>query len=181
MSDEDDNALWDIMTRDVEKIARERPLAKPPDRQTKVIKQTGEQKKVSDKVVDENVFKQGRSQDPGLGLDRKTAERLRKGQIPIEGRLDLHGCNRQEAYALLSDFIMKAHSQGKRCVLVITGKGAGVDGRRDPLVSGRGVLKRSVPEWLAQAPLKTVVLKYQTARGKDGGEGALYVLLRRQR
>ena len=113
-------------------------------------------------------------QAPGAGLDRRTDERLRKGQMKIEGRLDLHGLNQGEAHEALQAFIKRAHRAGKRCVLIITGKGA-----RSP--EAGGVLRRRVPGWLATPPLNALILKTYVAKPKDGGDGALYVLLRRQR
>ena len=114
-------------------------------------------------------------------VDRRTADRLRKGQMEIEARVDLHGLRQDQAQLSLQRFIRSAYASGKRCVLVITGKGAGVDGKRDPLNSGYGVIKQNVPIWLYEGDLRTIVLKHVQAQPKDGGSGALYVLLRRQR
>ncbi len=105
------------------------------------------------------------------GIDRRSAERLRRGHLPIEGRLDLHGMTQEKAAVRLADFIERAESQGKRCLLVITGKG---------LVSG-GVLRDSVPRWLNQPPNRSHVLAFDYARPQHGGSGALYVLLKRRR
>lgn len=106
--------------------------------------------------------------EPNPGLDRRTAERLRRGQMPVEARLDLHGHSRIRAYEALGRFIAGAYGSGLRCVLVITGKGG-------------GVLRAGVPEWLAEPSLRGMILKTATARPEHGGEGALYVLLRRRR
>lgn len=108
------------------------------------------------------------------GLDRRTDERLRKGQMKIDARLDLHGLNQGEARMALRAALSKAYERGKRCVLVITGKG------RSSREEG-GVLRKKLPGWLAEAPLKNIVLKTHPAKPRDGGEGAVYVLLRRQR
>jgi DNA-nicking Smr family endonuclease len=105
------------------------------------------------------------------GVDRRSAERLRRGHLPIDGRLDLHGLTQEKAAARLADFIERAESQGKRCLLVITGKG---------LASG-GILRDQVPRWLNQAPNRAHVLAFDYARPQDGGSGALYVLLKRRR
>lgn len=114
-------------------------------------------------------------------LDRRTDDRLRRGKLPIEARLDLHGMSRDSARHALAQFLREAHAGGKRCVLVITGKGAlgagsGYDSRDIP---EPGVLRRSVPEWLAMPPLSDIVLRHYPARAKDGGDGAIYILLRR--
>jgi len=105
------------------------------------------------------------------GLDRSTRRRLAQGQQPIEARLDLHGLTAAQAERKLAGFIASAETQGCRCVLVITGKGA----------NGNGVLRRLVPLWLKTPPLASRVLAISAARQADGGEGALYVMLRRRR
>ena len=118
------------------------------------------------------------------GLDRRTAERLRRGQYPIESRLDLHGMNQDQAHRALALFIRQCHAARKRCVLVITGKGGRQKESRDgPYVNPEppGVLKRKVPEWLKQADLAPLVLSSATATPAHGGAGALYILLKRQR
>ena len=105
------------------------------------------------------------------GLDRSTRRRLAQGQQPIEARLDLHGLTAAQAERKLAGFIASAEGQGCRCVLVITGKGA----------NGNGVLRRLVPLWLKTPPLSSRVLAISAARQADGGDGALYVMLRRRR
>lgn len=133
------------------------------------------------------------------GLDRKNAERLRKGKIEIEARIDLHGMRQGDAYAALHRFISEQHARGARCVLVITGKGKGRDYRGAPLPvadtpwetkagvqrfempTAAGVLRELVPRWLREAGLASKVVSYTQAQPKHGGTGALYVYLRRMR
>lgn len=110
---------------------------------------------------------------PGRDLDRRTGDRLRRGKLPIDGRIDLHGRNQAEAHAVLGAFIHRAWAEGRRCVLVITGKGS--------WTPGGGVLRRMVPRWLAEPALAGLVLAIESARPADGGDGALYVLVRRRR
>jgi DNA-nicking Smr family endonuclease len=105
-------------------------------------------------------------------VDARTKERLARGKMKIEGTLDLHGMSQDEARTALSRFIKSSHTRGRRCVLVITGKGRG---------GKPGVLRTRVPEWLDEEPLGALVLQISQAKHHDGGEGALYVLLRRQR
>jgi DNA-nicking Smr family endonuclease len=107
------------------------------------------------------------------GIDRRTAERLRKGEMAIERRIDLHGMTQDHAHATLDRFIATAWGDGKRMLLVITGKGS--------IGSGGGILRRSVPRWLAAGDHAVRVLRIETAQPRHGGDGALYVLLRRQR
>ncbi|GAB6052461.1 Smr/MutS family protein [Magnetospira thiophila] len=106
------------------------------------------------------------------GLDRRTAARMRRGKIDIQGRLDLHGMTRAQAHGALRSYLMQAQLQGKKCVLVITGRGLKRDGEI-------GVLRQAVPEWLND--LRGLVHAFHYAAPQDGGEGALYVLLRRVR
>lgn len=109
---------------------------------------------------------------PGAGLDRKSDRRLKRGEMEIEARLDLHGHTRDEAHEMLRGFIAREAENGRRCVLVITGKGRG---------DGPGVLRAAVPQWLGEAPMRDDVLRFYPAQPHDGGAGALYVLLRRRR
>lgn len=114
-------------------------------------------------------------------LDKRTAEKLRKGQFPIEARLDLHGLNKTQAHEKLVRFITSCYAQELRCVLVITGKGISNSTSEDWLVPSKGVLKENVPYWLSEAPLNEIILKHVFAQPKDGGSGALYVYLKRNR
>jgi len=107
------------------------------------------------------------------GLDRRSAERLRKGQVPIEAVLDLHGMTQERAHRALERFLTSAALSGTRCVLVVTGKGRSKE--------EGGVLKREVPRWLNEPGLRGLVLAIATARPNHGGGGALYVLLKRRR
>ncbi len=107
------------------------------------------------------------------GVDRRTSERLRKGRMEIDGRIDLHGMTQAAAHTALNGFIIQSHRCGRRVVLVITGKGN--------IGKGGGVLKAEVPNWLNQEPIREKVLAFFPAQPKDGGSGALYVLLKRQR
>lgn len=113
--------------------------------------------------------------EPGVaaGLDKRTMGRLRRGQMRPEARLDLHGMTRKEAYAALSAFIPRAQADGRRCVVVITGKGR--------VSEGGGVLRNEVPGWLNAPAIRHNILGFAAAQPRDGGAGALYVLLRRAR
>jgi len=114
--------------------------------------------------------------DPGIanpGIDRRTAERLRKGRMDIDRRLDLHGMTQDAAHAALDRAVASAWREGLRMLLVITGKGSAKD--------GGGVLRRNLPRWLAVGANAPRVLRIEPARPQHGGAGAFYVLLRRQR
>ncbi|MEM7225113.1 MAG: Smr/MutS family protein [Pseudomonadota bacterium] len=105
-------------------------------------------------------------------VDRRTAERLRRGKLPIEARLDLHGETQAVAEQKLAAFLARAQATGKRCVLVITGKGAGREG---------GVLRQMLPRWLNQPGNRARVVAFASAQVHHGGHGAVYVLIKRQR
>jgi DNA-nicking Smr family endonuclease len=98
-------------------------------------------------------------------------QRVARGREPIDARFDLHGLTQEEAHVALSRFLHSASARGARLVLIITGKG----GRR-----GEGVLKRQVPLWLALPEFRDLVIGFEEAHVAHGGEGALYVRLRRR-
>ena len=118
----------------------------------------------------------------GETLDRQTSRQLERGRIAVEARIDLHGMRQREAHAALRRFLNTAQGKGRRNVLVITGKGAAPDATR-PFYeeSGRGVLRQAVPHWLSHPDLAHVVASYSEAPRRLGGEGALYVRLRKSR
>jgi DNA-nicking Smr family endonuclease len=101
--------------------------------------------------------------------------------VAVEARLDLHGMRQKEAHAALRRFVRSAQAKGYRHVLVITGKGAEPD-RNRPFYEAetRGVLRAAVPHWLAAADLAPLIVSYAEAPRRLGGEGALYVRLRRR-
>ena len=106
--------------------------------------------------------------------DRRSFLKLKRGQFKIDGRLDLHGKSLEDAYLSLFNFLTQSQYHGFRCVLIITGKGY-----RNP--SGVGRLKSKFPYWLNESPLRNLVLSTTIAQKKHGGEGAFYVLLRKNK
>lgn len=121
---------------------------------------------------------------PIAAFDRKKVRKIRSGQVEIEARIDLHGMRQDEAHAALIGFLHRCQAKGQRWVLVITGKGKIMphadDGPFDMTAPReRGVLKRNVPRWLDMADLRPLVVSYTTAAIHHGGEGALYIHLRK--
>jgi DNA-nicking Smr family endonuclease len=112
---------------------------------------------------------------PLVPLDRRLRQKLGRGSEPIERRIDLHGLTQAAAHDALAHFLRAAQGSGARTALVITGKGA----RSDEPFGERGVLRRLVPQWLHHPELRQVVLGFEEAGRGHGGEGALYVRLRR--
>lgn len=117
------------------------------------------------------------------GIDKRTSQRLKRGQMAIGGRLDLHGHIQADAHRALHGFVRAAYDNNRRCLLVITGRGGPKPGDEDEIMPARdrGVLRRNVPRWLAETPVRHMVLAVETARPQHGGDGAFYVLLRRKR
>lgn len=118
---------------------------------------------------------------PG-GLDAATQRRLRRGRMEVEGRIDLHGMRQSEALGVLARFLAQSQAAGRRCVLVITGKGGRLADNGDAEFMRRpedGVLRRQVPLWLAQEPNRSRVFAVEQAHPRHGGSGAFYVFLRK--
>lgn len=119
---------------------------------------------------------------PNPGLDRRTAQRLREGRMEIEGRIDLHGMTLPQAHQAVTAFIHRMIAAEKRCLLVITGKGDRETPKDLPWYEApRGQIRQNLPVWLADAELAPFILSTSPARPEHGGNGAVYVLLRRQR
>lgn len=113
-----------------------------------------------------------------LRMDSKTFAHMKRGKRQPEARLDLHGMTTDHAHSALLAFLLRCHAEGKRLVLVITGKGKRSEDT-GPIPRPTGVLRRQVPHWLDQPPLAQIVLQTAPAHQRHGGSGALYVYLRR--
>ena len=112
-----------------------------------------------------------KGREPPADVDINLHRRLARGREALAARIDLHGLTQDAARATLASFIRRSVEDSWRAVLVITGKG----------VSGDGVLRRRVPEWLAEPPIREHVAGVSEAHRRHGGEGALYVALKRKR
>lgn len=110
------------------------------------------------------------------GIDHRTAQRLRRGQLPVDAHCDLHGLTRERAREVLAGFLAQAQARHCRCVVVVTGKG-----QRGPLEPHTGVLKAALPHWLNEPGNRQRVLAFAPARPRHGGEGAFYILLKKSR
>ena len=114
-------------------------------------------------------------------LGKHETRAIKRGRLAIDDRIDLHGMTQDMAYGELVGFIQDAARHGHKCVLVITGKGSPRRDAADPQIMPRrpGVLRTVVPGWLSGPDLGRHIIGFQPALPRDGGGGALYVLLRR--
>jgi DNA-nicking Smr family endonuclease len=117
-------------------------------------------------------------QPPALAqFDRRLRQRVTRGQAAIDIRIDLHGMTQRQAHAALLHFLKAAQAQNAKLALVVTGKGAG---RAAAAASERGVLRRQVPLWLSLPEFRRFIVSFEQAHASHGGEGALYLHLRRR-
>jgi DNA-nicking Smr family endonuclease len=177
LSDED-QALWQLVTRSIAPLKRRRVRRDQPEGARSSAKShSRSQGKLQSSLRAHAVPARpaAKAPPPMMPVDRKLKQRLARGQVEIDARLDLHGRTLSEAHAALLRFLHRAQGEGAKTVLVITGKG-GAD-----LDRGRGVLRRQVPLWLALPELRGHVLGVEEAHAAHGGAGAFYVRLRRGR
>lgn len=156
-----------------------RPIANP--RPIKTVKPIGrtEASPVRYEITDNAPRPVGK---PEPGLDRRTAQRLRRGERAPEARLDLHGMTTDRAHRALNGFLARGLSQGLRCVLVITGKGGRHSSEEAPFMrSDQGVLRQAVPRWIRSGPYASQIVGIFEAHVRHGGAGALYVYLKKGR
>ncbi len=181
----EDRALWGQVTRDAKPLKKREPApereAMPEPVKPGTRPETAKKPKraAPRSAPPASVPAPAKPPAPALGhgkaagVDRRSAQRLTRGQLAVEATLDLHGYTQGEAHAALGRFLAEAEARALRCVLVITGKGMGKE-------TG-GVLRAEVPRWLNEPANRARVLAFDYAQPKDGGLGALYVLIRRKR
>ena len=171
---DDEQTLWGTVTRNVAPLRRSRAEAVATSEQP--AEPTVQAKPAKPVKLQQPPAPPSRPKPPPLApLDRRMRQRLARERESIDSRIDLHGLKQDEAHAALRRFLRSAQADGARIVLVITGKGA-----RDPY-DERGVLRRQVPLWLESADLRSLIVGFETANIGHGGEGALYVRIRRAR
>ncbi|MCE2520401.1 MAG: Smr/MutS family protein [Alphaproteobacteria bacterium] len=174
MNSNDDNAVWSRVTRSVTPLKGRSPVTVLPRDEPRPAAATGN-RQPTDNPPRKTV---ARPLAPGVidGLDRRQADRFRRGQLAIENRLDLHGLTRREAHAELQAFLAHSQEQSHRVVLLITGKG-----QKGPLEERTGVLRRLVPEWLNEPAMRRRIIALAPARPQHGGDGAYYLYLKKLR
>lgn len=114
------------------------------------------------------------------GIDKATLKRFKKEEFAIEAVLDLHGLTEDIAFEKVDNFIPQCYNQGKRCIVIITGKGLSIH-ENDDIFTPKGVLRKQVPQWLNMPRLRGMILVYKHPSERLGGQGALYILLRRNK
>lgn len=114
------------------------------------------------------------------GIDKATLRKFKKQEFKIEAVLDLHGLTEDEAFVKVDNFIPQCYNHGKRCVVIITGKGNTIR-EDDDIFTPKGILKRQVPQWLNMPRIRAMILVYTHPAERLGGEGALYILLKKNK
>jgi DNA-nicking Smr family endonuclease len=171
---EEERVLWDTVAKQIKPLRkRPRPMrpatAQAPDL---VAKPAATPRPVPQLAPP----KPSKPAAPPLApLGRRERAKLSRGKSEIEARLDLHGMTQTRAHRALFGFLQRAHHDGLTFVLVITGKG------KIGAEAERGVLRRQVPQWLGQPEFRSLVVGFEEAHIGHGGEGALYVRIRRAR
>lgn len=166
---EEDRVLWNLVARTAKPLKGKGAIEVP---EVAAAATTPEQAPAARSAAPASPAKP-KTQHVARALDEPTLDKLSKGRLPIEGRVDLHGMTQEEAYSLLFSFLSRAHAGGIRYVLVITGKGSSS--------GGDGVLRRAVPAWLSTPLFRPLVSSHDHAARHHGGSGALYIRLRRAR
>ena len=172
-----DNAMADVnpFSEEIRKrisgpVRNIKPSHQPPDKEKEVMDHLRELVKGS---IDMDItFNDEYIEGAISGVGKKIMRRLKRGQLPVQDHIDLHGLTQKEAETEVKNFLIRCHGRGFRCVLIIHGRGL-----NSP--DSFPVLKERLPVWLNRGPARKIVLAFATARPYDGGTGAIYVLLRK--
>jgi DNA-nicking Smr family endonuclease len=175
--DPSDRMLWEKVIEQAKPLRRRPPASaevRPQPEARAARKQSPAPQRKSEHAV--------AAKSPPLGaIDRRLTQRLGRGLRPVEARIDLHGMRQGEAQEALYDFLARAQARGFGLVLAITGKGS-VSAREEAgfMPDGDiGILRRALPQWLALPRFRPLVVGFAPAHRRHGGEGAVYVQIRR--
>ena len=171
MTDNEDEEFWQESVRDVQRLP-ENKIAAP-------VKQKKLQLREREETVPLKLIKHDLKLGTHADIDGNTMRRFKRGAFPVGGVLDLHGYTEDKAYEAVRRFVTESYLSGKRCVMIITGKG--LYHADEDVFQPKGVLRERVPQWLNQDNLKQLILTYIHPAAKMGGAGALCLLLRRKR
>jgi DNA-nicking Smr family endonuclease len=168
---EEEHALWEGVAKQI------KPLRKKSRAAEAEVTSTSAEAPAKPAASPRPLAAAPRAPKPGppplAPLGRRERSQLSRGRKEIDARLDLHGMTQTRAHRALSDFLQRAHGDGLTFVLIITGKG------KMGAESERGVLRRQVPQWLGLPEFRSLVVGFEEAHIGHGGEGALYVRIRR--
>lgn len=197
MLSEEERKLWRAVVKDAKPLARTRLVSEPnlpeepsPPAAKPIVSRSKQHTPIHSGTKTIAVAKVARSSEPPplTGLDRRTSQRLARGQVEAEARLDLHGLRQDEAEDALLRFLARARASGLRLVLVITGKGESpftrhtLHGRHYHEAPERsGILRAALPVWLASPRFRAEAAGFQPAHPKHGGGGAFYIWLRKKK
>jgi len=172
---EEERSLWDSVARQVKPLRKKPRAAKAQP--SEHVAHAAVAKPASPPRPIVHAPKPAKLPVPPLApLGRRERSRLSRGKNEIDARLDLHGMTQTRAHRALLGFLQRAHHEGLTFVLIITGKG-----RVGGAEAERGVLRRQVPQWLSLPEFRSLVVGFEEAHIGHGGEGALYVRIRRSR
>jgi DNA-nicking Smr family endonuclease len=178
---EEDHALWTNVARSIKPLRKSKQTAGPAAEPSSKSSAKSPVKKlpvidVTPPQLPPGSIKPQLDKAPTLApLGRRLKKRVARGREPIDAKIDLHGLTQTEAHAALLRFLHRAQDRGARMVLVVTGKGS------TERHAERGVLKRQVPMWLALPEFRRLIVGFEDAHIGHGGQGALYVRLRREK
>ena len=173
----DEEHLWSLVARTVRPLRQSKKPATAARYKTGIRGAARPAKKTAVVDAEVTVSRQRTASAPALTpIMRREKQQLARGRLAIEARIDLHGMTQAQAHGALLRFLHRSQAGGAKFVLVITGKGAPNAPRGE-----RGVLRRQVPLWLALPKFRTCVLGFDAAHLGHGGEGALYVRLKKSR
>jgi len=177
LSDED-RSLWTGVARSITPLRRPRRGADPAAKPAIEPADTGDAAPAPRVTVRDKPPPPAKS-PPLAPFDRRLKQRVARGRDAIDARIDLHGLTQREAHGALLSFLRHAQADGAKIALVVTGKGARQDAGGG--LSEPGVLRRQVPMWLALQEFRPFIVGFEEAHVNHGGQGALYVRLRRGR
>ena len=178
---EEERALWESVAKQTKPLRKKPRAAKAEAAAPAAEALIAAKPAAPPKPLPSSKISRAPSPDPPPGapplapLGRRERSQLSRGRKEIDARLDLHGMTQTRAHRALSGFLQRAHREGLTFVLVITGKG------RMGAESERGVLRRQVPQWLSLPEFRSLVVGFEEAHVGHGGEGALYVRIRRSK
>ncbi len=169
----DDFNLWVNLIKDVKKIKNTKKITQ----EQKPLPKINSYKQNTSLPLNHNYNTKNLKDlqlNNNAGIDHSSIKKIERGEYPIDGTLDLHGMNQEQALSSLTKFIESSYQMRKRLLLVIVGKGKQSENRK-------GLLRELVPSWINYPTLRPMIINIKTASQKHGGEGAIYILLKRIR